>query len=65
MEGGQRAAQSQGMALAVEMLGSDPSAAGAVKSGVYQNEDTAIPFARSGTDPWELADRLWAAWGNR
>lgn len=65
MEGGQRAAQSQGMALAVEMLGSDPTAVGATKSGVYQNEDTAIPFARSGTDPWELADRLWAAWGNR
>ena len=65
LEGGQQTAQSQGMALVAEMLGSDPSAAGAVKSGVYQGAEAAIPFARSGTDPWELADRLWAAWGNR
>lgn len=66
LEGGERAAESQGMALAEEMLGSNAAALRAVGgTGSYNGEDTAMTFAQRGTDPWELADKLWAAWGNR
>lgn len=66
MEGGTQVAHSQGMALAEEMLGGDMSAFRPVEGiAPYGNGDTAITFAQRGTDPWELADRLWAAWGNR
>lgn len=66
MEGGAQAAHNQGMALAEEMLGSNLSAFRAIgDTGTYKSEDAAITFAQRGTDPWELADRLWAAWGNR
>lgn len=66
MEGGEKTAHSQGVALVQEMLGGNPSAFWtAEEDGTYKNEDAAIAFAQRGTDPWELADKLWAAWGNR
>lgn len=66
MEGGEKTAHNQGMALAEEMLGSNLSAFRAIgDTGSYKSEDAAITFAQRGTDPWELVDRLWAAWGNR
>ena len=70
MEGGQRAAHSQGMALAEEMLAGQGVELPTTGGSVYSNEDFTkateyLAFARNSTDPWELADRLWAAWGNR
>lgn len=65
MEGGQRAAHSQGMALAEELLAGQGVELPTTGGSVYSNEMPAVAFARNGTDPWELADRLWAAWGNR
>lgn len=66
LEGGQQAASGQGMALAGEMLGGNrPVFQAAETGGSHKSVDEAISFARRGTDPWELADKLWAAWGNR
>ena len=66
LEGGQRTAHSQGMALAEDMLAGQKSAIGSIGgSSAGNSEQVALAFAQRGTDPWELADRLWAAWGNR
>lgn len=65
LAGGQRAAQSQGMTLAEAMLTGQDAALPTAGPSVYPAEVPAVAFARNGTDPWELADRLWAAWGNR
>lgn len=66
LEGGQRTAHSQGMALAEDMLAGQKSAIGSIGGiGAGNSEQAALAFAQRGTDPWELADRLWAAWGNR
>ena len=65
LAGGQRVAQSQGMTLAEAMLTGQDAALPTAGPSVYPAEVPAVAFARNGTDPWELADRLWAAWGNR
>lgn len=66
LEGGQQTASGQGMALAEEMLGGNTPVFQAVEAaGPCKSADAAVSFARRGTDPWELADKLWAAWGNR
>lgn len=66
LEGGAPAAQKQGFSLAEKMLGEHPEILQtAGNSALYETGDAAISFAQRGTDPWELADRLWAAWGNR
>ena len=66
LEGGETVAQSRGMTLAEEMLGGNTSVFRAVEdAGPHRSADAAVPFAQRGTDPWDLADQLWAAWGNR
>lgn len=66
MEGGGQAALRQGMSLAEEMLDGGSGAIRKMETmGAAPNDDGALAFARQGTDPWELADKLWAAWGNR
>lgn len=66
LKGGETVAQSRGMALAEEMLGGNTPVLRAVEgAGPYKSAEAAVSFAQRGTDPWELADKLWAAWGNR
>ncbi len=68
LEGGQQAVAGGGMALAERFLeGGFPETQAGGKIGLYPAaaESEAVTFAQKGTDPWELADRLWAAWGNR
>lgn len=72
LEGGDSAAQKAGMTLAERMVEGESTLSRAVgDAGSYGGyvSTPEEPFAQGGAsgrnDPWELADRLWAAWGNR